>query len=63
MRKKWVIWKENLLRNNLKQQYTPTEWKLKQICATINCELEIGSGRNTKKKKPPSIKKRARDTK
>ena len=31
MRKKWVILKENLLRNNLQQQHTSTEWELKQI--------------------------------
>ena len=30
--------KENLSRNNLKQQHTSTEWALKQICAAINCE-------------------------
>ena len=37
-RKKWVSLKENLTKNNLKQQYTSTEWALKQICPTINCE-------------------------
>ena len=37
-RKKWVSLKENLTKSNLKQQYTSTEWALKQICPTINCE-------------------------
>ena len=37
--KKWVSLKENLSRNNLKQQYTSTKWALKQICTTINCEI------------------------
>ena len=36
--KKWVSLKVNLSRNNLKQQYTSSEWALKQIFATINCE-------------------------
>ena len=31
--------KENLSKNNLKQQYASTEWVLQQICATINCEV------------------------
>ena len=38
MRKKWVSLKKNLPRNNLKQEYASTEWALKQIWATINCE-------------------------
>ena len=38
MRKRWDNLKENLSRNNLKQQYASTEWALKQTCATINCE-------------------------
>ena len=39
VRKKWVNLKKNLSRNNLRQQYTSTEWALKQICITINCEV------------------------
>ena len=39
VRKKLVSLKENLSRNNLKQQYASTEWALKQICTTINCEI------------------------
>ena len=39
VRKKWVNLKENLTRNNLKQQYASTERALKQICTTINCEI------------------------
>ena len=38
MRKKWASLKENLSRNNLKQQHRSTEWALKQICGTMNCE-------------------------
>ena len=38
MREKWVSLKENLASYNLKQQHTSTEWALKQIGATINCE-------------------------
>ena len=38
MRKKWISLNEFLSRNNLKQQYTSTEWALKKICATIHCK-------------------------
>ena len=30
--------KENLSHNNLKQRSTATEWALKQICASVNCD-------------------------
>ena len=35
MRRKWISLKENLSRNNLKQQKTATEWALRQI--SVNC--------------------------
>ena len=38
MRKKWISLKENLSHNNLKQKSTATEWALKQICTSINCD-------------------------
>ena len=38
LRKKWISLKENLSHNNLKQQSTATEWALKQICASVNCD-------------------------
>ena len=38
MREKWASLKENLASYNLKQQHTSTEWALKQICVTINCD-------------------------
>ena len=38
LRKKWISLKENLSHNNLKQQSTTTEWALKQICTSVNCD-------------------------
>ena len=36
--KKWISLKENLSHNNLKQPSTTTEWALKQICTSVNCD-------------------------